>query len=732
MKGCIRMAIHFDKETRTFYLEGKNLSYVFCINETEFPEHYYFGTPIARDNLRYAIANGGDCFEKAVPGCQKPWRTNYNNYWSEFSVYGQGDYHEPMLQVMFENGSRITEFLYESYEILEEKPTISGMPSLKGGETLKLILKDKNSEMRVALYYTVYEDLPVICRRMAVINDTKEPVKLLRAYSFTLELPKVGYDMLTLQGGWARERGVDRQQLAHGITVIDSKCGSSSHKLNPFVAVTDKNTTEDAGMAIGVNLVYSSSFAMKADVGSRGTTRIVGGINDFDFSWKLAPGEVFETPEAVIVYSDKGLGEMSRTFHDAYRNYLINPRYVNAKRPVVINNWEATYFDFDNQRLMDIIDVVKGSGIDTFVLDDGWFGKRDSDHSGLGDWFVNTEKLAGGLDTIIDYVHNAGMNFGLWFEPEMISPDSDLYRAHPDWAIQVPGVTPALGRFQLVLDITRDEVRDYVIEAVSKILREHKIEYVKWDCNTNVTENFSSALPADRQQEYHHRYALALYDMCERLVNGFPHIFFEGCSGGGGRFDPAMMYYFPQIWTSDDTDAVMRTQIQYGTSMCYPLSVMSCHTSICPNHQTGRTTPFKTRADIAHLGATGYELDTKKMTDEEVYEVSAQIADYHEMEELVLQGDLYRFEDPFTSNYFGFTVISKDKSEAVITVMRRLVVANDEVKRIYPTGLDENALYEVRELKRELHGSTLMKRGIVIPFQPEDFKTFVYHLKKVN
>ncbi len=727
------MAIYFHEETKTFYLEGKDISYVFGINETNFPEHFYFGSRIGRDDMRYALANGGDCAETAVPGCLKPWRTNYNNYWAEISTYGSGDYHEPSLQILFPNGSRLNEFLYDSHEILSEKPAIPGMPSLKGGETLRLNLKDKNSEMRVALYYTVYEDVSILCRRMEVINGTAEDVKLLRAYSFTLELPRMDYDLLTLEGAWARERAVERYPLHHGISMIDSKSGASSHKLNPFMAILDKNTDEFHGQAIGVNLVYSASHVLKADVGSRGTTRIMGGINDFDFSWTLGAGETFATPEVVIAYSENGIGEMSRTYHDAYRKYMINPRYVQAHRPVVINNWEATYFDFNNKRLMDIIDVVKGSGIDTFVLDDGWFGKRDSDHSGLGDWKVNTVKLEGGLKTIIDYCHQSGLKFGLWFEPEMISPDSDLYREHPDWAIQVPDVVPALGRFQLVLDITRDEIRDYVVESVSEILRTHEIDYVKWDFNRNLTENYSRALPPERQQEYHHRYALALYDICERLVNGFPHIFFEGCAGGGGRYDPAMMYYFPQIWLSDDTDAVMRTQIQYGTSICYPLSVMSCHTSICPNHQTGRTTPFKSRADIAHLGATGYELDTKQMTEAEVAEVSEQIKDYHEMEDLILQGDLYRFESPFESNYFGFAVVAKDKSEAHITVMRTLCRPNDEVKRIYPKGLDENAVYEVRELKgRRLHGSTIMRRGIVIPFKPEDFATFVYHLKKVE
>ena len=726
------MAIYYDQNIQTFFLEGRNLSYVFGINETNFVEHYYFGARIGRDDLRYALACGGDYAESAVPGLTNSARNSYNNYGAELSTYGSSDYHECSLQIMFPNGSRLNEFLYDSHEILSEKPAITGMPSLSGGETLRLTLKDKNSEVKVNLYYTVYEDVSVICRHMEVTNATAEDLKLLRAYSFTLELPRNNYDVLTLEGAWARERYPERIPMHHGVVSVDSKAGASSGRLNPFMAVLDRNTDEYQGNAIGINLVYSSSYVLKAEVGSKGSSRVMGGINDFDFSWKLAAGETFETPEVVIAFSDNGINAMSQTFHDAYRRYLIQSSYVTAHRPIVINNWEATYFNFNNERLMGIIDVVKDSGIDTFVLDDGWFGARSNDKAGLGDWVVNTDKLHGGLKTIIDYCHNAGLKFGLWFEPEMVNPNSDLYRAHPDWAIHVPGIEPCLGRNQMVLDITREEVRDYIVEAVSKILREHAIDYVKWDFNRVLTENYSLGLPADRQQEFHHRYALGLYDLCERLVNGFPEIFFEGCAGGGGRFDPAMLHYFPQIWTSDDTDAYMRTQIQYGTSICYPLSAMSCHTSICPNHQTGRTTPFATRSDIAHLGATGYELDTKKMTGEEIAEVAGQVKAYHEMEDLVLNGDLYRIENPCESNYFAFVLVAKDKSEAHITAFRTLCRANDEVKRIYPKGLAPNAVYEIRELGIKLTGSTIMQVGLVLPNAPVDFKTFVFHLKKAD
>lgn len=726
------MAIYFNSETKTFFLEGKDYTYAFGINEVNYPEHYYFGARIGRDDLRYALGTGGASTEAAVPGAvyANTGKMSYNNYGAELSTYGTGDYHECSLAILFPNGSRLNEFLYESHEILAKKPRIPGMPSLSGGETLVLHLKDKHSEMKVNLYYTVYEDAAILARRAEIVNGTADTVSLLRAYSFTLNLPRNDYDILSLEGAWARERRPQRIPMHHGVVSIDSKTGSSSAPLNPFMAVLARNTDEYQGEAIGVNLVYSSSFVLKAQADTKGRSRIMGGINDFDFNWRLDAGETFCTPEVVIAYSGNGLNAMSQAFHDVYRRYLINPRYVTAHRPVLINNWEATYFNFNNERLMGIIDVVKGSGIDTFVLDDGWFGARASDNAGLGDWVVNTEKLEGGLRPVIEHCHAAGMKFGLWFEPEMVNPNSDLYRAHPDWAIHAPGIPDCLSRNQMVLDLTRAEVRDYIVESVSRILRENEIDYVKWDFNRSLTANWSEGLPAERQQEFHHRYALGLYDICERIVNGFPQIFFEGCAGGGARFDPAMLYYFPQIWTSDDTDANMRTEIQYGTSMCYPLSAMSCHTSICPNHQTGRTTDFKTRSDIAHLGATGYELDTKQMTAEEVAQVSGQVAEYHEMEDLVLNGDLYRLEDPFASNYFAFAIVAKDKSEAHITFYRRLNRPNDEVKHIRLRGLDPDATYEVRELGIRLNGATLMNVGIFFP-GTGDFSTKTYHLKTV-
>ena len=736
------MAIYFNELTKTFYLEGKNLSYIFGINQTGFPEHYYFGSRIGRDDLAYTYeANIGDSGEAAIPGEVHAGGKSYNIYRSEFSVFGEGEFRECSFQTLFGNGSRLQEFLYEAYEILPEKPRIAGMPSLRGGETLKLTLKDKLSGMRVHLFYTVYDDASVICRHMEAENCTGEDVRLLRAYSFALDVYGSNYDVLSFENSWGREAKPERTPLPHGTLCFDEKSASSTRRHSPAIALLSKYTTEEKGSALGVNLVYSASYALKAETTSKGYTRLTGGINDFDFCWELAAGETFATPEVVLAYSDEGIGGMSREYHDAYRKYLVNPRFANLPHPIVINSWEAVYFGCTPERLLPIIDAVRGTGIDTFVLDDGWFGARRNDRAGLGDWTVSPDVFPEGLTPVIDYVHAAGMKFGIWFEPEMVNPNSDLYRAHPDWAISVPGAEPCLSRRQLVLDITREDVRDYIVEAVSKILRENKIDYVKWDFNRALTENFSRMLPAGKQQEIHHRYALGLYDLCERLINGFPHIFFEGCAGGGGRFDPAILYYFPQIWASDDTDAYMRTQIQYGTSVFYPLSAISCHTSICPNHQTNRITPFTTRADIAHLGSTGYELDTTKITPEELAEVKVQVAQYREMEDLVLHGDLYRMENTFDSNYFAVTLVSKDKAKAQVTAMRALCRPNDAHKRIFPRGLDAGTLYEVTNkdynLCIRLSGAAIMNVGLVLPLKtadekmPGDFKTFVFNIKRV-
>lgn len=725
------MAIKYNKSSRTFYLDGKGTTYVFFVNEHNYLEHLYYGKTIGHDNLEYIRGQWGRSRVASIPGADiATGIKSYNHFGSELTFYGTGDYREPMVEIMNPAGDRLTQLLYDSHEILTEKSAIKGMPSMRGEETLVLHLKDKINGFACDLYYTIYEDTGVIARRAVYKNESNNVIVLNRAYSFAMTLPHMNYDVISLYGCWAKERRIDRIPMHHGVVSIGSKRTTSSATLNPFMALAEKGATEEQGNVYGISLIYSSSFVLKAEGISDGRALVTGGINDFDFQWKLDVGEVLETPEVVIAYSSEGIGGMSRCFHDAFRNHLINPRYVKKHRPLVINNWEATYFDFTTEKLKSIAKAVEGTGIDTFVLDDGWFGKRNDDHSGLGDWVVNTRKLNGGLKEIIEYVNGLGMKFGLWFEPEMVNEDSDLYRKHPDWAIGVPDRPRCYGRHQFVLDLTRKEVRDYIVEAVNKVLKENHIEYVKWDYNRNVTESYSIGREPERQAEFSHRYALGLYDLCERIVEANPDIFFEGCSGGGARFDPGILYYFPQIWTSDDTDAEERTHIQYGTSIVYPLSAMSCHVSVVPNHQTHRITPMSTRADIAHLGATGYELDTSHFNDEDRVVIRKQVQEYREMEELILSGDLYRTENPMESNYFGFMVVSKDKKKAVLTAYRRMGSVNNEIKLLKVAGLDAEKMYYIEELDMTLKGSTLMNVGIVPKFEVGDFMTVNYMLRE--
>ena len=721
--------IYFDNNTKTFFLESKDITYAFRISKFGFLNHLYYGKRIAREDLSHTVYQVDRGHGSNIAGARRD--ESLNIYANECPTYGRSDYRQSMLATCDEKGVRVGDWKYVEHQILEEKPALNGMPSIRGKETLIVCLCDERLKAMLYLYYTVFEDLPVILRHMEICNKGPESFHLDRVYSFCLDLPDNEWEAIMLPGAHLRERFMERTKLSHGTFSVESKRGVSSGQMNPFMSIVRKNTDEHQGEAYGFNLVYSGDFAFKAEVEQNDELRIVGGINDYDFSWGLRPDERFVSPEVVMVYSDKGLGAMSRAFHDLYRDYLVNPRFSKKHRPIVINNWEATYMDFTTEKLCEIIDSVKDTGIDTFVLDDGWFGVRNHDRSGLGDWFVNMDKLPQGLTPIIEHAHANGLKFGLWFEPEMINEDSDLYRAHPDWAIHVDGLEPCTGRDQLVLDLTRDEVCDYIIESVSKILRENQIDYVKWDMNRTLTDNYSAHL-GKNAKETHHRYVLGFYRICEGIIKGFPDVFFEGCASGGCRFDPAMLYYFPQIWTSDDSDAYMRTIIQYGTSLCYPLATHSCHVSVCPNHQCGRTTPFEARADIAHLGATGYELDTSKCTQEEIEKIKAQVGQYKEVRDLVIYGDLYRLNNPLEENLFCEMVVSKDQEDAFITVMRPISIPNSKALRIYPRGLDKTKNYFIPELELIKRGDTLMNAGVLVHLGSGDFKTKTYRLTAVK
>lgn len=723
------MAIYVDQKSRTFYLNSNGCSYAFGINDLGIPEHLHFGATVGQD-LCMGIRDDKGRIHPAVRTDTQGNSYDLCTVPQELTTPYSGDYYEPSLVLCYSNGSRRSDLTYTGYDIFPQKPMPEGLPGIREGETLAVYLAAKG--VKVTLFYTVSETTATVVRSMKIENQGSEPVRVERAYSYCLELPNRPWKAVYLSGATAIETQWTEAELTRGVFSIGTRRGLSSSAFNPFMAITSPTTDEDHGDAYGMHLIYSGSWDMQAEQTPFGHLRLTGGLSAFDFSWLLEPGEALQTPEVVLAYSAQGLGGLSRQFHDLYRQALIPQRFVNKTRPVLINNWEGTRFLFTGEKLKAIISKVAGTGIDTFVLDDGWFGKRDDSSSGLGDWFVNEEKLGGPLSAIIDHAHQNGMKFGLWFEPEMVSPDSDLYRAHPDWAIRTPDEAPLLCREQLMLDLTRPEVRDYLVDTINAVIRNNAIDYVKWDCNRDLSEGYSLYLPQNRQKELHHRYVLGLYDLFRRIVEANPEVLFEACASGGSRYDPGILYYFPQMWISDQTDAPARVRIQYGASLCYPLSTMSCHVTESPNRRAKHLTPFQARADIAHLGATGYELDTTKLTSEELAQIPGQIKAYHADAPLVMEGDVYRTLNPKAgSNHFGMMLVSKDKANGKLTVMKLQEDFNAPTARLYPKGLDEQATYYCPELDKTMQGSSWLHWGILPAFPQGDYNTLVYHFHKV-
>ena len=730
--------IIYNAAHKAFLLGGKNYSYAMYVNRIGLLQNLHFGAKIAESDLAYLTQTIG------ASGVPEENATNrdlqYNFLPSECGFFGHGDYREPTVLYTRKDGASMSRLKYVSHKIVNGAHEIKGMPHARGenaktGEksgvqTLEITLKDESAAVEITLFYTVYEDCNVLVRSLAIKNAGEELLDIGRAYSFCFELPHLehgGYFALRLGGSWAQERIPEIAPIAHGITKLSTLRGASSHTTNPFMGVLKGDCGEDYGECYGVQLIYSGSFSITAEQTNFVPLRIQGGVSDFNFSWKLKAGETFETPQAALSYSGEGLGGMSRAHADFLRAYVVNPKYAFARRPIIINNWEGTYFDFNNEKLFPMIDEAAKLGLDMFVLDDGWFGARDFDDKGLGDWFVNEQKLAGGLDTIINRCKEKGLRFGLWFEPEMVNENSDLFRAHPEYAAIKPGEIPSRSRNQLILDFSKKEVVDYVYSLMSAILKKHEISYIKWDMNRNFSEYFSQGLPADRQGEYSHRYILGVYDLAERLTKNFPNVMIEGCAGGGGRFDAGMLYYCPQIWTSDDTDAYERAKIQWGTSMCFPLSAMSCHVSVCPNHQTGRITPFNTRGVMASLGATGYELDLSKMSDEEKRLAKEQVEYYKKIEDLVLEGDMYRLSSPFTSNYFCEMLVAKDKSRAYVAIERIKASPNELAAPVFLKGLAPEKTYLIEELGVYASGAALISRGVLLP-RGGDYDAWTWHI----
>jgi alpha-galactosidase len=687
------MPIAWNQETQEFHLRTERLSYILGVLGNGALGQLHLGAPLA----------AGRPYRHLVPREFQGFANRLGESVAlEYPTAGVGDYRVPAVVVELADGSAALDLAYVGHLIQAGKPSIPGLPSTyvesdDEADTLEVTLADETARIEVLLRYSVFAGLPVVARSAAVRNRSDRPVTVRCAMSASLDLPDAKWDLLQLSATWARERQVIVRPLAPGRVSIVSGRGASGHEHNPFLALKRRATTEDAGEAIGFSLVYSGNFLAEAEVDPFDTARVRIGVNPEGFAWRLEPGDEFVTPEAVIAYSSAGLGVLSDAYHQLYRERLARGAWRDRPRPVLLNTWEGAAFDFDEARLLAMARASRELGVELFVLDDGWFGERDDDTSSLGDWFVDRRKLPNGIEGLARGVEDLDMGFGLWIEPEMVSPRSRLFAEHPDWAIGIPGRTRTESRNQYVLDMSRPEIRDHLLEVLSRVLASAPISYVKWDMNRNITEPYGLSLPPERQGEFFHRYMLGVYDLYERLTGAFPEILFESCAGGGGRFDPGMLAWAPQAWTSDDTDAVERLRIQWGTSMCYPLSSMGAHVSAVPNQQVGRTTPLSTRAAVAFFGVLGYELDPTDLTQDERRQVSDQIAFYVDRRELFQRGRFLRLRSPFEGdgNETAWMVVSDDRRHAIVGHYRVLNRPVPGPGRLRLRGLDPAARYEV-------------------------------------
>lgn len=743
------MAIQFHEKAREFHLYNKEVSYIMKIMENGQIENLYYGKRIKdREDFSYLheeISRPLTSVNVPEPGVLSMEYTK-----QEYPSYGTGDYRSPAFTVLQEDGSRVSAFCYVGHNIFQGKKELKPLPATytesdEEAQTLEIILYDDLIDTELVLSYTIYEEHPVITRNARFTQKGTEKIVLERALSMSVEFGDMDFEMVHLAGAWARERYVKTRKLEMGIQSIQNLHGTgSSAEHNPFLALKRPHTTESQGEVYGFSLVYSGNFLAQTEVTTFDLTRVTMGIHPEGFSWELNQGETFQTPEVVMVYSDQGLNKMSQVYHRLYRTRLMRGYWRDKARPILLNNWEATYFDFNEEKILNIAKKAKEVGVELFVLDDGWFGARNDDYRGLGDWYVNLEKLPDGISGLSRKIEALGLKFGLWVELEMVNKDSDLYRAHPDWIIGAPGRFESHGRHQHVLDFSRKEVVDYIYEMISKVLRESSISYIKWDMNRYMSEPYSRGASAAHQGMVMHKYILGVYDLYTRLTTEFPEILFESCASGGARFDPAMLYFAPQTWTSDDTDASERVKIQYGTSMVYPVVSMGSHVSAVPNHQLLRTTPLETRGNVAYFGTFGYELDLNLLSDEEIEMVKKQITFMKQYRDLIqVEGDFYRLLSPFAGNDAAWMVVSRDKTEAIAGFYQRLNKINASWLRLRLQGLSEDSLYEVSrnvlgETKSyQAYGSELMYAGIPIDREElnekgGDFASLLYVLKKIE
>ncbi|KXG44051.1 alpha-galactosidase [Tepidibacillus decaturensis] len=729
------MGIEFYSKNKTFHLKAKGTSYIMQVFRAGYLVHLYWGKKIRE----YNESNFLQFLDRGFSG--NPYKDDrtfsLDTLPQEYPQYGNTDYRKPAYQIQLVNGSTVTDLRYVSHSIYKGKKSLEGLPATyveneDEAETLEIVMEDALIGLQVILSYTVFEQYNVITRSVRFVNHGKSNLKILRALSMSIDFHDADFYFLHLHGAHIRERYIERKPLQVGIQSIESTRGASSHQHNPFIALLKRDTTEDFGEVYAFNFVYSGNFLAQAEVDQFRNTRVSIGINPFDFSWKLEPGESFQTPEVVMVYSADGLNGMSQTFHHLYRNRLVRGKYRDQERPILVNNWEATYFNFTAEKILEIAKVGRELSIELFVLDDGWFGKRDDDKSSLGDWYVNRDKLPNGLDDLASRINKNGMQFGLWVEPEMISVDSDLYSEHPDWCLHVDGRERSESRNQLVLDLTREDVQDEIVNRISTILKSAPIAYVKWDMNRHMTEIGSATLPPDRQRETAHRYMLGLYKILEKITTAFPDILFESCSGGGGRFDPGMLYYMPQTWTSDNTDAVSRLKIQYGTSLVYPIITMGAHVSAVPNHQVNRVTSLDMRGDVAMSGNFGYELDLTKLSEGEKEIVKRQVEKYKRIRSLIQFGDFYRLKSPFEGNDTAWLFTNSEKSRVIVFYYSILTEPAAPLSVLKLKGIDVSKKYRLVGTEKVYGGDELCYVGLSIPANLKgDFQSYTWEFNEV-
>lgn len=717
------MAIVFHKESRTFHLWNEQISDVFCVMKNGQLGQLYFGKKI-RDREAFGHLLEESYRDMSPCAFEGDRMFSLENLKQEYPTFGSGDMREPAFQILQENGSKITDFVYVSHTIFAGKKPLEGLPAVytekdDEAQTLEITLRDELIQTELILSYTIFEEYPAICRSVRFVSHSDQKLVLTPAMSICLDLPDQNYEMVDLTGAWARERYVSVHPLHEGIQSVYSMRGHSSHQFNPFFALKRPHADEMQGEVLGFSLVYSGNFLGTVNADTYGTARAMIGIHPDGFAWNLKKNEPFQTPEAVLVYSDQGLNGMSQIYHRLYRTRLARGYWRDRERPVLINNWEATFMNFDQEKILDIAKAAGELGVELMVLDDGWFGHRDDATSSLGDWYPDKRKLPEGIAGVAHRVTELGMKFGLWFEPEMISKDSDLYREHPDWMIGAPDRHLCQGRNQYVLDFTKPEVVEWIGDRMEEILSGAPVSYVKWDMNRSMSDVFSTGRDAAFQGEVYHRQVLGVYALYDRLTRRFPEVLFESCASGGSRYDPGMLYYAPQAWTSDCTDAVERLRIQYGSTMVYPLSGMGCHVSASPNQQTFRHTSLKTRAETAYFGMFGYELDLNTLTDEEKEQVREQIIFVKEHRKLMMTGTFYRLLSPFEGRgeETAWMVVSEDGGEAIVGYYRERQPSNGPLTMLHLAGLLPDGCYRISGRDYTCYGDELMNAGLILSDQ---------------